>query len=175
MSFARLSGFMLVAAATAFAAPSAMAAASGPAPRVEIPRPAPQPGNQKQQAAASDFDKAEYLIKADKCEEAIPLLLRVVAENGRDADALNYLGFCHRKLGKYPEALEFYKRALSANPKHKGATEYLGELYLRMNDLERAEEQHTILKGLCPTGCEELEDLEADIADFKANGNKWPG
>jgi hypothetical protein len=31
-----------------------------------------------------------------------------------------------------------------------------------------------ILKELCPSGCEELEDLEADIADFKANGGKLP-
>ena len=42
--------------------------------------------------ADGDFDKAEYLIKADKCEEAIPLLQQVVATNARDADALNYLG-----------------------------------------------------------------------------------
>ncbi|MEQ1754159.1 MAG: tetratricopeptide repeat protein [Micropepsaceae bacterium] len=175
MAFARLSGFVLFAVAAAVAVPSAIAASSSPAPRTEIPRPMPQSGNAKQQAAASDFDKAEYLIKADKCEEAIPLLLNVVADNGRDADALNYLGYCHRKLGKYPESLGFYKRALAVNPKHKGANEYLGELYLRMNDLAKAEEQHTILKGLCPSGCEELEDLEADIADFKANGNKWPG
>lgn len=152
-----------------------LAAGSGPAPRTEVPRPAPQPGNAKQKAAESDFDKAEYLIKADKCDEAIPLLQHVVADNGRDADALNYLGFCHRKLGKYPEALGFYKRALTVNPKHKGANEYLGELYLRMGDMAKAEEQLTVLRGLCPSGCEELEDLEADIADTKANGGKFPG
>lgn len=92
-----------------------------------------------------------------------------MADNGRDADALNYLGFCHRKLGKYPEALSYYQRALSVNPKHKGANEYLGELYLLMKNLPKAEEQLAILKGLCPAGCEELEDLEADIADYKAS------
>ena len=147
---------------------ASVAAPSGPSPRTELPRPSSQPGNQKAQARESDFDKAEYMIKADKCEDAIPLLQGVVADNGRDADALNYLGFCHRKLGKYQEALGYYQRALGVNPKHKGANEYLGELYLKMNNLAKAQEQLTILKGLCPTGCEELEDLEADIADFKA-------
>lgn len=150
------------------------AAPSGPTPRTETPRPQPQPGNPQQQARESDFEKAEYLIKADKCDEAIPLLQGVIADNGRDTDALNYLGFCHRKLGKYPEALGFYQRALAIHPDHKGANEYLGELYLRMNDLPKAEQQLAILKRICPKGCEELEDLEADIADYKANGGKLP-
>jgi tetratricopeptide (TPR) repeat protein len=152
-----------------------LGAGSSPAPRTEIPRPAAHPGDAKQQAAESDFDKAEYLIKADKCEEAIPLLQQVVATNARDADALNYLGYCNRKLGKYPDALGYYKRALAVNPKHKGANEYLGELYLRMGDMPKALEQLTVLKGLCPSGCEELEDLQADIDDTKANGGKFPG
>lgn len=153
----------------------AYAASSSPAPRTEMPRPAPQPGNKKDEARESDFSKAEYLIKADKCGEAIPILQGVVADNGRDADALNYLGFCHRTLGKYPEALAFYQRALAVNPRHKGANEYLGELYLKMNNLPKAEEQLAVLKGLCPQGCEELEDLEADIADFKAGPAKPAG
>jgi tetratricopeptide (TPR) repeat protein len=153
----------------------AFAAGGSPVPRTEMPRPTPQPGDTRQRDREADFDKAEYLIKSDKCEEAIPLLQNVVAGNPTDSDALNYLGFCHRKLGKYPEALGFYNRALAANPKHKGAHEYLGELYLRMGDMAKAEEQLAILKGLCPSGCEELEDLQADIEDTKANGGKWPG
>lgn len=164
----------VTAAALALSSMPVWAAPSGPAPRTEIPRPQPQPGNSKQQASESDFEKAEYLIKADKCDEAVPLLQGVVADNGRDTDALNYLGFCHRKLGKYPEALGFYQRALAINPDHKGANEYLGELYLRMNDLPKAEQQLAVLKRICPNGCEELEDLEADIADYKANGGKLP-
>jgi CheY-like chemotaxis protein len=128
----------------------------------------------RQKAREADYEKAEYLIKADKCEEAIPLLKGVVADNPKDADALNFLGFCHRKTGKLKESLAYYEQALAVNPTHKGAHEYLGELYLRMGDLPKAEGQLKILQGLCPSGCEELEDLEADIADFKANGGKLP-
>jgi len=159
-------------ALAALTIPAALAAPSGPSTRAESPRPAPQTANQ--QAREADYEKAEYLIKADKCEEAIPLLKGVVADNAKDADALNFLGFCHRKTGKLKESLAYYEQALAVNPKHKGAHEYLGELYLRMGDLPKAEGQLKILKELCPSGCEELEDLEADIADFKANGGKLP-
>lgn len=138
----------------------------GPVPKVESPR--PQAKTKKDEARETDFQKAEYLIKGEKYEEAIPLLQKVVADNPRDADAWNYLGFCSRKLGKKEDSLGYYQKALAIDPKHKGAHEYLGELYLMMNDLAKAEEQLAILKGLCPNGCEEVEDLEADIADYKA-------
>lgn len=175
MKRTHLTAILAAALVSGAAAQLAFAAGSSPAPRTEIPRPSAAPGNTKQKAAESDFDKAEYMIKADKCDEAVPLLQHVVADNARDADALNYLGYCHRKMGKYPEALGYYQKALTVNPKHKGANEYLGELYLRMGDMPKAEAQLTVLKGLCPQGCEELEDLQADITDTKANGGKFPG
>jgi len=157
--------------ALSFAALDAFAAGGGGSlPRTETPRPSPsQSKNTKEQARETDFQKAEYLIKAEQYEEAIPLLQKVVADNARDADAWNYLGFASRKLGKNDEALGYYRKALAIDPKHKGAHEYLGELHLQMNNLAKAEEELNVLKGLCPTGCEELEDLEADIADYKSS------
>jgi cytochrome c-type biogenesis protein CcmH/NrfG len=166
----------LLAAATvsvfAFAAIDAFAAGGGGSmPSPSMPRPDTSPSSRpspKVQKRETDFQKAEYLIKAEKYDEAIPLLQSVVADNPRDADAWNYLGFASRKLNKNDEALGYYQKALALDPKHKGAHEYLGELHLQMNNLAKAEEQFTILKGLCPTGCEELEDLEADITDYKS-------
>ena len=156
-------------ALTAWCAADALAAGGGgPTPRPDFPRPSPTKPNPKEQARETDFQKAEYYIKGDKCEEAIPLLQGVVADNPRDADAWNYLGFCSRKMGKYQEALGYYQKALAIAPRHKGAHEYLGELYLLMGDLAKAEEQLAILRGICPTGCEEVEDLEASIAAYKA-------
>jgi tetratricopeptide (TPR) repeat protein len=145
------------------------AAPGGGTPRTEIPRPNPSgPNKKKEEARETDFQKAEYLIKGEKFDEAIPLLQKVVADNPRDADAWNYLGFASRKLGKLDEALGYYQKALGISPSHKGANEYLGELYLMMKNPAKAEEQLGKLKGICPSGCEELEDLEADIADYKA-------
>lgn len=164
----------LTIAAIALAASStltavAFAAGGGGSPRIETPRPEPSgPNKKKEEARETDFQKAEYLIKAEKFDEAIPLLQKIVADNPRDADAWNYLGFASRKTGKLNEALGYYEKALKLSPNHKGANEYLGELYLMMNNLAKAEEQLAKLKSICPAGCEELEDLEADIADYKA-------
>lgn len=166
--------FALSVAAVALSAMSlttldALAAPGGGTPRTEMPRSEPSgPNKKKEQARESDFQKAEYLIKGEKYDEAIPLLQNVVADNPRDADAWNYLGFASRKIGKLDEALGYYDKALKISPNHKGANEYLGELYLMMKNLPKAEEQLAKLKAICPTGCEELEDLEADIADFKS-------
>ena len=157
-----------VAAMSSLAVPT-LAAPGGGSPRIETPRPEPSgPNRKKEEARETDFQKAEYLIKGEKFEEAIPLLQKVVADNPRDADAWNYLGFASRKLGKLDESLGHYQKALKISPNHKGANEYLGELYLMMNNLAKAEEQLVKLKTICPAGCEELEDLEADIADYKA-------
>lgn len=147
---------------------SALAASSGgSAPRPSEPRPTPT--SPAQSASENDFSKAEYFIKAERYEEAIPLLQNVVAKNARDADAWNYLGFASRKLGKNTEALDYYNKALAIDPKHKGAHEYLGELYLLMKDPAKAQEQLVILQGLCTGGCEEVDDLQQAIADYKAS------
>ncbi len=142
------------------------AASGGSMPRPSMPRPAPT--SPAQTATEDDYSKAEYLIKAERYEEAIPLLKNVVAKNGRDADAWNYLGFTNRKLGRNAEALDYYNKALAIDPKHKGAHEYLGELYLQTKEPAKAQEQLVILQGLCPGGCEEVEDLQQALADYKA-------
>ena len=158
-----------LATAVALAAVTTTALANGgggSTPRIETPR--PSPSSKKEETRETDFQKAEYMIKGEQYADAVPLLQKVVADNPRDADAWNYLGFASRKLGKLDEALGYYEKALKLDPRHKGAHEYLGELYLMMKNLPKAEEQLTLLKGICATNCEEVEDLAADIADYKA-------
>lgn len=116
----------------------------------------------------TDYEKAEYEIKNEQYDEAAVLLQRVVNQYPADADAWNLLGFATRKQGKNEEALGYYKKALAIDANHRGANEYLGELYLQMKDLKKAEEQLEILKGICGSNCEEVEDLKADIAKYKA-------
>jgi len=141
------------------------AASGGSTPRPSAPRSTPT--SPAQTATEDDFSKAEYLIKAERYGEAIPLLKNVVAKNERDADAWNYLGFASRKLAKNTEALDYYNKALAIDPKHKGAHEYLGELYLQTKEPAKAQAQLVILQGLCPGGCEEVEDLQQALADYK--------
>ena len=49
-----------------------------------------------------------------------------------DQDVESLLGYSNRKLKNYNVALKYYQHALSINPKHKGANEYFGELYLEI-------------------------------------------
>jgi tetratricopeptide (TPR) repeat protein len=97
--------------------------------------------------------------------------LKVLADTNQHADIYNLMGFSLRKLGDYPAALTFYKKALDFNADHKGAREYLGELYVEMGDLPKAREQLAVLTKLCPQGCEEREDLEKALAKSAAKAN----
>ena len=97
--------------------------------------------------------------------------LKVLADANQHADVYNLMGFSLRKLGDYPQALTFYRKALDFNADHKGAREYLGELYVEMGDLPKAREQLAVLAKLCPQGCEEREDLEKVLAKSAAKAN----
>ena len=84
------------------------------------------------------------------------------------ADVYNLLGFSLRKSGDPKTAFTYYKKALDFDPNHKGALEYLGELYVETGQLAKAQEHVAALKKLCPQGCEELEDLEKAVAQAPA-------
>ncbi|MFS2177743.1 tetratricopeptide repeat protein [Rhizobium pisi] len=90
--------------------------------------------------------------------------LRGLAEDNQQADVYNLMGYTLRKTGDYKTSLTYYTKALELQPGHKAAREYLGELYVETGEMAKAEEQVASLKQLCPSGCEELEDLQKAIA-----------
>lgn len=119
------------------------------------------------EAEQTDYYKeAKKLVDAKQYAKAIPLLKESLSEQGETADALNLLGFSYRKSGDQTTALDYYTKALAKEPKHLGANEYLGELYLEMKMLPKAEERLAVLKDACGS-CEELDDLTAAIDDYK--------
>jgi Flp pilus assembly protein TadD len=89
--------------------------------------------------------------------------LRDMAEDTQNADVYNLLGFTLRKTGDFKTSLTYYNKALELKPDHKAAHEYLGELYLQTGEAAKAKEQLAALTKLCPSGCEEREDLEKAI------------
>ena len=107
---------------------------------------------------------AEELIRKESYSDAIEVLNGIVETNPREADAYNLLGYSFRKSKDFNRAERNYMRALRLNPDHKGALEYVGELYLETNRREKAEESLARLEELCPQGCEELEDLREAMA-----------
>lgn len=108
--------------------------------------------------------QAQRLIDRGAYATAIPLLEGALAEDPQSADAYSLLGFASRKLGRYDEALAHYQQALTIDPQHLGALEYLGELYVETGQLSNAEAMLARLAEACPQGCEEHEDLAAAIA-----------
>jgi tetratricopeptide (TPR) repeat protein len=126
-------------------------------------------GNAKTSSSSSAsalYAKAKAKVEAKDYSGAKPILEKIIAKNPRHADALNLMGYCSRKLGDKEGALEYYQKALKVNANHIGANEYLGELYLELNDLKKAEERLNVLRKVCK-GCEEQRELEELIAEYK--------
>tara|TARA_B110000467_G_C18270159_1_gene451821 strand:- start:822 stop:1316 length:495 start_codon:yes stop_codon:yes gene_type:complete len=115
----------------------------------------------KQINKAKKLEKKGKIDKAEKYyKKAIKYLLKANAENPADPDTLNYLGFTHRKIGNFKDAEIYYLVGLEIAPTHKGINEYLGELYVNTNRIEKAKERLKVLEG-CK--CEEFEELQAAI------------
>jgi Flp pilus assembly protein TadD len=124
-------------------------------------------------AASPEVAQAVKLIVAGRHADAIPLLKQHVAKAPTDASAQNWLGFAYRKSGNLDAAFMHYDQALKIDPKHRGAHEYVGEAYLMVGNLAKAEEHLKALDKLCWLPCEQHADLKRAIADYKANGNRF--
>ena len=113
----------------------------------------------------------EKKIEAGEYEQALADLEIHIDKNRTSADAFNWIGYANRKLGRFEKAQKAYARALFLDPDHKGAHEYAGELRLLLGDLEGAERHLAALDRICLLGCEEYDELKAEIAAWKkANG-----
>jgi len=123
-------------------------------------------GNSSGNSQASLYQQAKKLIDDEQYAKAIPLLQKSIQQKGEYADALNLLGYSNRRLGDMTKAMTYYTKALNKEPKHLGANEYMGELYLEMNNLPKAEERLAVLKGACGD-CEEYTELDGKIGDYK--------
>ena len=147
---------LLAAAAIAVASGSALAAGGG--------------GDDDEASSRVDpnYTTAVEKIEAGDYEAAIPLLQSVAEKDPDNADAFNYLGYANRKLQRYAVALEHYQRALSLDSRHRGAHEYVGELYLETGNLEKAEEHLAALDRICFFGCDEYDELKELVEAYKA-------
>ncbi len=112
--------------------------------------------------------RAKKLEKKGKTEKAMKLynsayekFLEAHKVESRNPDVLNYLGFTLRKTGNYEQAEKYYLQGLSIKPDHNGINEYLGELYLKTNRLDKAKERLEVLKNC---NCEEYSELKELIA-----------
>jgi tetratricopeptide (TPR) repeat protein len=116
---------------------------------------------------------ARDLIAKKNWPAAIDELKRV--NDTGSADWNNLMGYSLRKgpTADYAKAEKYYDEALRLDPKHRGALEYSGQLYLMTGDLPKAEERLAALNKVCLLPCEEFSDLKKAVARYKANGNKY--
>ena len=124
-------------------------------------------------AAPDKLAGARELIHQNKWVAAIDELKKV--DDRGSADWNNLMGYSHRKakVPDYAAAERYYDEALRIDPKHKGALEYSGELYLMLNQLPKAEARLATLDKACFLPCGEYTELKNAIAGYKANGNQY--
>ena len=110
---------------------------------------------------AGKLERKEKLDKAKKLySQAFTKLEKAHKKNKKDPDILNYMGFTSRKVGNFEIAEKFYLQGLSIKPNHNGINEYLGELYVQTNRIDKANERLEILKNC---NCDEYKELELII------------
>jgi tetratricopeptide (TPR) repeat protein len=119
-------------------------------------------GGVSQRESEPSLQDIKRTIDKNKYFDAIAMLKKYIRTDGKSADAYNYLGFSYRKSGNLPEAFKAYDKALSLDPKHLGAHEYLGEAFLMNKEPDKARAELAKLKGICGN-CEEYRDLEQAI------------
>jgi Flp pilus assembly protein TadD len=124
-------------------------------------------------AKPDTLSAARTLIAQKKWGAAVDELKKV--NDTGNADWNNLMGYSLRKglPPDYTGAEKFYNEALRIDPKHRGALEYSGELYLITGDLVKAEERLATLDKVCRLPCEEYTDLKKSVAKYKANGKKY--
>lgn len=126
--------------------------------------------------AAASVDKlapARAQIAAKQWSGAIDELKKL--NDTGSADWNNLMGYSLRKapVPDYDAAEKFYLEALRIDPKHRGALEYSGELYLMKGDLGMAESRLAALDKVCFLPCDEFTNLKKAVAAYKANRNKY--
>lgn len=111
-------------------------------------------------SAPDELKQARVLIEKKDWPGAVEKLAAYTRANPNNADGFNLLGYSYRHLQRYNESLDAYQRALSLDPKHRGAHEYIGEAYIALGRLDKAREHLEALDKICFLPCEEYSDLK---------------
>ena len=117
----------------------------------------------------STYSETLKLITNENYNLAIPKLKKLLNKKSTyfsKADIYNYLGYSHRKIKKYKKAEKYYIKALKIQNDHIGALEYIGELYIEINKIEKAKEYLVKLKLAAGQDSDEYLELYDLIRTF---------
>ena len=124
-------------------------------------------GNDGSKPVNEAYQIAYYEVKSGNFQVAIKYLKQATKSSTNNADIYNLMGYSHRKLDLLEESFFYYHKALKLDPRHQGENEYIGELYLRTNNLKKAKEHLEVLDDVCLFGCDEYDDLKYAIEKYK--------
>jgi hypothetical protein len=135
---------------------------------VESPTPTPTPTASTTttpvvDAVETSLKSIQVFIENKDYRAALAALKVADAKFANNADVNNLLGFSSRKLKLYKQAGVYYTKALRIDPKHLGALEYQGELFVETKKIPNAKKNLAKLKSLCGVTCEEYLDLKKAI------------
>lgn len=117
----------------------------------------------------ADMTEGYQAIESGEYEAALVFFAGITQSDPTNAEAYNQMGYINRRLQNFPQAFAFYHKALELDPQHTGAHHYIGEAYLEVGDLARAEDHLAQLDLICLFGCDDYFELRQAVALYKAN------
>ena len=119
------------------------------------------------------YELAEKHIFNKSYDKSLKLLQKLTKREDlgdKRADIYNLLGFSYRKLNnpQLDKSFAAYMMALELNPKHVGAHEYLGELYLMKGQKDKALSMLNELESLVGKNSKEYKDLLKAIKAYQS-------
>ena len=118
----------------------------------------------------SPLDGAREAIAQKNWVGALDRLRAIAPDQASSADFHNLMGYVlrHQSQPNMEAVLDHYDRALTIDPGHRQAREYLGEAWLMLHCPVQAAEQLAAIQGLCgSTDCEEWQDLQAALLAYQ--------
>lgn len=126
--------------------------------------------------ARNELEIGVDLVRNGRYVDATPHLEAALTKFPDDISILKYLGFAHSMIakdrvgtahdGELRLAGAYYGRALDIDPDNRDFLQYMGELYLEMDDPEAAHAKMAALERRCPKGCAQRDALAHAIADY---------
>ena len=119
------------------------------------------------------YEIAEKHIYNNNYDKSLKLLINLSKNDdlgAKKADVYNLLGFSYRKSSNpdLDKSYDAYMTALEHDPKHAGAHEYLGELYMMRGDQENAMNMLGKLENLVGKNAKEYKDLLKAINSYQS-------
>jgi Flp pilus assembly protein TadD len=119
-----------------------------------------------------DFALGLKALSGEDWTGAISMLAPAALRDARNADIQNYLGYAYYRLRQLDAAFEHYRLALTLNPRQRSAHEHLGEAYLVVGNLAKAQEHLAALERICLVPCEQYDGLRKAIDKYRSRARQ---